>query len=132
MLGSFHGLSTWIDRIVADSPEGGSGRGPVGSIRRLELRDGRVVGELLVAHDEPGRSYSYEFEPGEFPFPVRRYRATVHALPLTTDGTTFVEWYGVYDCDGDLEQQLGETFIGRYREFCADLTRHMSSEVARS
>jgi hypothetical protein len=35
VVGSFHGLSHWIQKIVSDEAEDGSGRGPVGSIRRL-------------------------------------------------------------------------------------------------
>jgi hypothetical protein len=48
---------------------------------------------------------------------------------VIAEDTTFVEWYGVYDADAELEDQLGETFIGRYREFCTDLATHLSREV---
>jgi Polyketide cyclase / dehydrase and lipid transport len=131
VLADFHGISDWMDRVVSVTPEDGSDRGAVGSIRRLTLKDGRVVGERLVAYDAVARSYTYEFAPGAFPFPVRSYAATVHVLPVTSDDTTFLEWFGEYDSeygsDGDVEAELGETFIGRYREFANDLTTYLAA-----
>jgi Polyketide cyclase / dehydrase and lipid transport len=122
----FHGLAEWIERIVQITPEGGDGPGVVGSVRRITLADGRVVGERLVAYDPNGRTYSYEFA-SEHPFPVRSYRATVRLLPIIEDDTTFMEWFGEYDCDAADEQSCRDQFLDRYRAFCADLARYLAS-----
>ena len=125
-IADFHGLAEWIERIVEVEPEGGDGPGVVGSVRRITLTDGRVVGERLVAYDPQRRAYSYEFA-SEHPFPVRRYRATVRLCPIIEDDTTFMEWFGEYDCDADDEQPCREQFLDRYRAFCADLAGYLGS-----
>jgi hypothetical protein len=94
VLRDFHGMPAWLGRIRESTAEDGAGPGAVGSIRRLILEpDGRQVRERLVQYDAPGHRYSYEFV-GESPYPVRFYRGTVHLLPITDRGATFVEWYG--------------------------------------
>jgi hypothetical protein len=125
VLGDFHGLPAWIDRIRSGEAEEGSGRGPVGSVRRLTLEpDGHVARERLVRYDEPGRGYSYEFA-GPIPFPAGTYRGTVRVLPITDTDGTFVEWYGVFDCDPAVQGELTVTFSAIYAEFLGDLRTHL-------
>ena len=129
VLGDFHGIATWVHRIRSAEPEGGTGRGPIGSVRRITLEpDGRQVRERLVHYDGPGRRYAYEFD-GRQPFPVRAYRGTVHLLPVTLSGTTFVEWYGDFDCDAAVADRLATTFTGLYAEFLDDLRAHLAGMV---
>jgi carbon monoxide dehydrogenase subunit G len=126
VLGDFHGMSTWIGRIEKSEPEGGEGRGAVGSVRRLTLTGELRVRERLVHYDEPGHQYSYEFDGEVSPFPVAFYRGTVHLLPITETGSTFIEWYGEYDCETALVEQLRATFTAIYTEFIADLRKTLS------
>jgi hypothetical protein len=121
----FHGIDRWVRRIRLAEPEDGAGPAAVGSTRRLTMKpDGRVVRERLVHYDAPGHRYSYEFA-DEQPFPVRAYRGTVHLLPVTLSGATFVEWYGEFDCDADLVDRLTQTFTAIYAEFLDDLRKYL-------
>lgn len=125
VLGDFHGLPDWIGRIRSGEGEDGSGRGPVGSVRVLTLDpDGHIVRERLVRYDEPGRSYSYEFD-GPMPFPTGAYRGTVRVRPITDIDGTFVEWYGEFDCDPAVIGELTTTFTGIYAAFLDDLRTHL-------
>ncbi|BDB44093.1 SRPBCC family protein [Mycobacterium kiyosense] len=110
VLGDFHGLPRWIARIRASESENGSGPATVGSVRRLTLEpDGQTARERLIGYDAPGRRYSYEFA-DEIPFPVSTYRGTVHALPITETGTTFLEWYGEFDCEHNVLDEVTAVF----------------------
>jgi hypothetical protein len=125
VLGDFHGLPAWMGRIRSNEPENGSGPGAVGSIRNLTLEpDGHSARERLVAYDASGRSYRYEFV-DEIPFPVRTYRGTVHVLPITDTDTTFLEWYGEFDCDEAVLDQVTAAFGAIYSEFIADLRTYL-------
>jgi Polyketide cyclase / dehydrase and lipid transport len=130
VLHDFHGISRWVRRIRSAEAEDGTGPATVGSVRRLTMEpDGRVVREQLVHYDGPGHRYSYEFA-GEQPFPVRAYRGTVHLLPLTLTGGTFVEWYGEFDCDADVLDRLTTAFTGIYAGFLEDLRAHLAGGMA--
>ncbi|WP_245669495.1 SRPBCC family protein [Nocardia speluncae] len=122
VLGDFHGLAEWVTMIATSKPEGGDG---VGSVRRVTLVDGRVVGERLVAYDDPGRRYSYQFGDDELPFPVRSYRGTVHVLPVTDTNRTFIEWFGEFDCEAAQVEEMNAVFTGIYTEFIANLRDHL-------
>lgn len=125
VLGDFHGIPTWMSRIRSNDPENGSGRAAVGSVRRLTLEpDAHTARERLVAYDEPNRSQSYEFA-DEIPFPVRAYRGTVHVLPITETGATFLEWYGEFDCEQAVLDEVTAVFCAIYTEFIGDLRTHL-------
>jgi len=126
VLQDFHGIDRWVRRIRSAEPEDAASPAAVGSTRRLTMEpDGRMVRERLVHYDAPGHRYSYEFA-GDQPFPVRAYRGTVHLLPVTLSGTTFVEWYGEFDCDADVVDRLTTAFTGIYAGFLDDLRGHLA------
>lgn len=129
VLGDFHGLPAWVVRIRRGTAEGGTGRGPVGSVRALVLEpDGHVARERLVRYDSADtaeRGYSYEFD-GVIPFPATAYRGTVRVRPITDRGGTFVEWFGEFDCDPALAGELATTFSGIYATFLDDLRAHLT------
>jgi len=123
LLGSFHTWPSWLTRIRESVPEGGSG---VGSVRRLTLEpDGRQVRERLAHHDDADHRFSYEFV-GENPFPVSRYLGTVHLLPITETGGTFIEWFGDYDTEPERAEPLRATFVAIYAAFLDDLRKHLA------
>jgi uncharacterized protein YndB with AHSA1/START domain len=126
VLRDFHRIDRWVGRIRSAEPENGAGPGAVGSVRRLTMEpDGRVVRERLVQYDAPARRFSYEFA-GHQPFPVRAYRGTVHLLPVTQSGTTFAEWYGEFDCDAALADELTSQFTRIYAGFLDELRHHVA------
>ncbi|OHV06967.1 SRPBCC family protein [Mycobacterium talmoniae] len=126
VLGDFHGLAAWVNRIRSNEPENGAGPGAVGSVRNLTLEpDGDTARERLVRYDAADRSYSYEFA-GAIPFPASSYRGTVHVLPVTDANTTFLEWYGEFDCEPDVLDEIARTFCAIYSEFISDLRAYLN------
>ena len=114
-IGNFGGWHTWNPRIAESVLSGGSGRGPVGAVRSLLLSDGSRVQERLERYDDRDRSLAYSFV-GNVPFPVRDYLGQVRLRPVT-DGGTFVEWWGEFDADEGVEEQLRSAFVGLYTTF---------------
>jgi hypothetical protein len=71
----------------------------VGAIRRVATGD-KTIRQILLAHSDPGRSYSYALcDPP--PFPVRNYTATIRVAPVVESGQAFVEWWATFDCAAD-------------------------------
>jgi hypothetical protein len=125
VLGDFHGLAGWIGRIRESVAEDGTGPGAVGSVRRLTLDPGRrQVRERLVGYDATAHRYSYEFA-DTIPYLVRSYRGTVHLLPVTEPGGTFLEWFGEFDCDAEQVDPMAAAFTRVYTEFVEDLRKHL-------
>lgn len=124
VLGRFESIAGFVGKLSAGEVEGDGGP-VVGSVRRLTIATGGVARERLVSMDALDRSYRYEFPEGSCPFPVRSYLATIRVRPVTSSGTTFVEWYGDFDCDAAVEEEMREAFLSRYSAFTADLARHL-------
>jgi hypothetical protein len=76
--------------------EAGKAGDQVGAVRRVATAD-RTIRQILVAHSDRDRSYSYAFcdEP---PFPIRDYTATIRVTPVVESGKAFVEWWATFDC----------------------------------
>lgn len=126
VLGDFHGLPAWVNRIRSNEPENGAGPGAVGSVRNLTLEpDGDAARERLVRYDAAGRSYSYEFADA-IPFPASTYRGTVRVLPVTDTNTTFLEWYGEFDSEPAVLDEVATTFRAIYSEFINDLRAYLN------
>jgi hypothetical protein len=123
-LGDFHALPVWSARVRESVAEDGSA---VGSVRRLTLEpDGRQVRERLVHHDAADHRFSYEFV-GVNPFPVSFYRGTVHLLPITETGGTFLEWFGEFDTEPAQVEPLRARFTAVYAAFIDDLRTHLAT-----
>lgn len=79
--------------------EGGKAGDQVGAVRRVSA-GGRVIRQVLLAHSDLDRAYSYALcEPS--PFPVRNYVATIRVAPIVENGAAFVEWQATFDCAED-------------------------------
>ncbi|GAA4753082.1 hypothetical protein GCM10023350_42980 [Nocardioides endophyticus] len=124
VLGRFERIADFVGKLDHGELEGG-GEPVIGSVRRLSIATGGVARERLVSMDALDRSYRYEFPAESIPFPVRAYLATIRVRPVTSADATFVEWYGDYDCDADVDREMREAFVGRYAAFTADLARHL-------
>ena len=98
LIRDFNGLPGWHPGLVAKSRiEDGKSGDQVGGVRNFELTDGTGIRELLTAHSDSDRSYSYAFcEP---PFPVRDYLATIRVIPVTDGDRSFVDWVTTFDCE---------------------------------
>lgn len=68
----------------------------VSAIRRVTMGE-RVIRQILLAHSDLERSYTYAFS-GDPPFPIRNYVATIRVTPVVEDDRAFVEWWATFDC----------------------------------
>jgi len=105
--------------------EGGKAGDQVGAIRRVAY-GGNVIRQVLLAHSDVERRYSYGFR-GTPPFPVRDYAATISVTPVTADGRAFAEWWATFDCAAEerdrwvrhFEQQGFAVWLAALRRFMA-------------
>ena len=104
----FDGVAAWNPGVVAARMESGSPTA-VGSIRHLDIADGSIFRETLLAHSDLDHFYSYDIVEG--PLPCRNYLSTHRFLPITDGGRTLGIWEGRFDCAPEHEAEL-ETVLG--------------------
>jgi hypothetical protein len=78
----------------------------VGAVRVVTQTDGAVFREVLVAHSDAERFYSYTFVGS--PIPVRDHRTTLRLRPITDGDSTLGEWSSRFEIDPDREAELVE------------------------
>jgi hypothetical protein len=125
VVGDFHGVAKWMSALDTCVAVGGLAAGELGAIREVTTRDGLTVQERLVAYDGAGHSYSYEFV-GTIPYPVSSYRGSAHLLPIVEDGTTFIEWFGDFEAEPDVREDVRGQFEALYALFIGDLRSHLA------
>ncbi|GAB3297347.1 SRPBCC family protein [Parasphingorhabdus pacifica] len=104
----FDGLPQWHPGISSSTLAENAHGTEVGAVRILVLADGAEVREQLVALDDAERTLTYDILSG--PFPVRSYRATLRAFPISGSDQCLVEWFAHYDADAVDEADLDKTF----------------------
>jgi hypothetical protein len=105
--------------------EHGKAGDQVGAIRRVIVGQ-NVIRQVLLAHSDSERSYSYAFSSAP-PFPVRDYTATIRVVPVVADNRSFVEWSATFDCAADerdkwvsyFEKDGFAKWLGALRQFMA-------------
>ena len=105
--------------------EHGKAGDQVGAVRRV-TSGGRVLSQILLAHSDADRSYTYGFC-GTPPFPVQDYVATLRVTPVVGDSTSFVEWSATFDCAAEerdkwvnhFEKEGFAKWLGALRQFMA-------------
>jgi len=105
--------------------EDGKAGDQVGAVRRVTY-GGNVLRQLLLAHSDIDRSYTYSFC-GTPPFPVSDYQATIRISPVVADNHSFVEWWATFDCADDerdkwvkhFERQGFAKWLAALRQFMA-------------
>ena len=110
----FDGVAAWNPGVRAARLEQGTATG-VGAIRVLDIVDGTVFRETLLAHSDLEHFYTYDII--ESPLPVHNY-ISCHRFVEITEGTrTLGIWQGEFDCDpadaDELERIVGD---GIYRD----------------
>lgn len=128
-LGDFHRVDAWMERVHASSPENGDQSPTVGSVRRLTVgNDRHVARERLVSYDALNRLMTYEMAQEPLPFKMTGYLATIHVLPVTDSGRTFVEWYGQYACtNADEVPAIEASLRDLYTTLLGDLRAHLEA-----
>ena len=118
-LRNFHDLAWAKDVLATCEPVGGAGPHEVGAGRLLN----GVFKETLRQLDDDGRTvrYSIDDAPGTPVESAIEYVATVRACPITSDGTTFVEWSSRW---ADSEGGVAEFCDPIYQGLLAALQKH--------
>lgn len=106
--------------------EQGKAGDQVGAVRRV-ISGGNVLRQVLLAHSDIDRSYTYGFC-GAPPFPVRDYVATIRVTPALADEGSFVEWWATFDCALEERDKWVEHFESEgFAKWLAALRRYLSN-----
>ena len=105
----FDGVANWNPGVTLAVMETGSAT-EVGSIRKLDIADGTIFRETLLAHSDIEHFYTYDII--DSPLPCRNYLSTHRLIEITDGRKTLGIWQGQFDCepaDADtLEQIVGD------------------------
>ncbi len=119
----FDGVAAWNPGVTAAQMESGLPT-EVGSIRKLDIADGTVFRETLLAHSDLERFYTYDIVEG--PLNCRNYISTHRLIEITEGNKTLGIWEGEFDCDpadaAELEQIVGDVI---YRDAQLGLNRYL-------
>jgi hypothetical protein len=87
----------WAGVTGETTIEAGKVGDQVGAVRRIEMGDGIVRRQILRAHSDQDRSYTYAIcEPPYLP--IENYVSTIRVTPVVEGGKAFVEWSAQFDC----------------------------------
>lgn len=111
--------------------EGGKAGDQVGAVRRFAF-GGNVLRQMLLAHSDIERSYTYCFC-GTPPFPVRDYQSTIRISPVIADDHSFVEWWATFDCADDERDKWVKHFEQQgFAKWLAALDQFMAAASSRN
>ncbi len=119
----FDGVADWNPGVTAARLERGSST-EVGAIRALDIVDGSVFRETLLAHSDRDHFYTYDII--DSPLPCQNYVACHRFIEITEGNRTLGIWQGEFDCDpadaAELESIVGD---GIYRDAQLALNDHL-------
>ena len=123
---NFDGVVNWNPGVRAARMETGSPT-TVGSVRHLDIVDGTVFRETLLAHSDIDRVYAYDIVDG--PLACTDYISVHRFLPITDGDMTLGIWSGEFNCDAadaqDLENIVGDQI---YRDGMRGLNDYMKGQ----
>lgn len=121
----FDSVVNWNPGVIAARLEIGSATG-VGSVRHLDIADGSVYRETLLAHSDLQYFYSYDII--DSPLPCSNYLSTHRFVEITDGNRTLGIWQGEFDCDSADAETLAST-IGDmiYRDAQYGLNQYMQA-----
>jgi hypothetical protein len=109
--------------------EDGKAGDQVGAVRRVTLGDNKIIRQILLAHSDVERAYTYAFS-GAPPFPVRNYVATIRVTPIVESSQAFVEWWANFDCAAEEYDRWTNHFANEgFAKWLAALRRFMASDT---
>lgn len=98
---AFDGVSNWNPGVTAARMEKGTPT-EAGSVRHLDIADGTVFRETLLAHSDLEHFYTYDII--QSPLPVAHYESTHRFLPITHTDQTLGIWESTFECaEGDTD-----------------------------
>lgn len=99
----FDGVAAWNPGVAAARMEDGAPTA-VGAIRHLDIADGTVFRETLLAHSDAEHFYTYDIL--ESPLPATGYVSTHRFLPITHTGQTLGIWESRFECDAGVADEM--------------------------
>ncbi len=122
----FDGVAAWNPGVTAAVMESGAPT-EVGSVRRLDIADGSVFRETLLAHSDLEHFYTYDII--ESPLDCRNYVSRHRFIEITEGNQTLGIWEGEFDCDpaaaAELEKIVGD---GIYRDAQLALNQYLKEQ----
>lgn len=103
---AFDGVVHWNPGVVGASLEIGSPTA-TGTIRKLDIADGTVFRETLLAHSDKDHSYTYNIL--ESSLPVTGYVSTHRFIPITHTRQTLAIWESHFDCAPGVADEMEKT-----------------------
>lgn len=100
---AFDGVVNWNPGVAAARMESGQAS-ETGSIRHLDIVDGSVFRETLLAHSDVEHFYTYDIL--ECPLPVADYVSTHRFLPITHSAQTLGIWESTFTCASDQAEAM--------------------------
>jgi len=105
---AFDGVAEWNPAVTAARMEQGRGT-EVGAIRHLDIVDGTVFRETLLAHSDVEHFYTYDIL--ESPLPLTHYISTHRLIPVTASNQTLGIWESRFQCDPSVADEM-ERIVG--------------------
>ncbi|MEM1300695.1 MAG: SRPBCC family protein [Pseudomonadota bacterium] len=100
---AFDGVAGWNPAVTAARMEAGAATA-VGSIRHLDIADGAVFRETLLAHSDVEHFYTYDIL--DSPLPVTGYVSTHRFLAITHTDQTLGIWESRFECDQSVADEM--------------------------
>lgn len=120
VLRDFVGLTAWNDVVTGAHILNEKASDQVGAVRHLDIVDGSVYIETLVALSDEETYLRYDIVDG--PIPVENYVATMRVRPVTEGNRTFVAWSAEFGT-ADQDTEAMRAFVGE--QICAGGLRAM-------
>lgn len=124
---AFDGVVAWNPAVTGARMEAGAATA-VGSIRHLDIADGTVFRETLLAHSDAEHFYTYDIL--DSPLPVTGYVSNHRFVPITHTDQTLGVWESRFECDAavadEMDRVVGDAiYIGGM----AGLNAYLKEEV---
>ena len=95
VLRDFVGLTVWSSAVTEARIINGKASDQVGAVRHLDIVDGTVFIETLVALSDEEMILQYDIVEG--PLPVSNYVATMRLQPVTEGNMTYATWSAEFE-----------------------------------
>jgi uncharacterized protein YndB with AHSA1/START domain len=105
----YNGLPAWHPGVKTSRIENDRPANEVGAIRLMELADGGMIREELVAFSDDESFYTYTIL--ESPLPVANYKATLRLRPISDGNRTYGAWEAHFEADPPDAREDAEALI---------------------
>jgi Polyketide cyclase / dehydrase and lipid transport len=119
----------WAGVPGATTIEDGKAGDQIGAVRRIEMGDGIIRRQILLAHSDQDRSYTYAICDPPY-LPIENYVSTIRVTPVIESGKAFVEWSATFDCAAD-ERTRWTNFFEKegFAKWLGSLRAHLTREA---